>query len=180
MTTEEFRHPEYFTPFKKWIHWHPRLKSRVAELDTPDIDNVIHYFGDTEYTYIMLLEQKPWGVGRHFSQKDTQNIINQMLRHSQGKLVKTARGQKKVKYCGYHVINLSGSTPNDSEILWDGEKITEDELVEILRFERDPDNLNRLPERGKFPNQEEPSPITTEGKQLSLEETQEEELPADF
>jgi hypothetical protein len=50
-----------------------------------------------------------------------------------------------MRYYGSHVVQMSGDRPDQSDrLLWDGKEITEQLLVELLGFVRDPDKPTRF------------------------------------
>ena len=145
------------TPFSSWIRNHPGLESIRERLSVSDSDYWIHRYrahtdkvGERAVDSIMLVELKTHLADVPFAQRDTLHLVNQLLRKATlgpgGRrrhltLDGSRHGEKrKVRCFGVHVLQLSGNRPDNSEvILWDGKYLTEDLLVEVLRFERDPD-----------------------------------------
>jgi hypothetical protein len=101
----------------------------------------------------MLVELKCFSRGVPFAQRDTLDVIDQILRKA---TVKNGRRYpitindsrpgfrgmaRKARWLGVHVLVLSGDRPDCSdEIVWDSKaQIDEQTLIEILSFDRDPD-----------------------------------------
>lgn len=97
----------------------------------------------------MLLEVKTHEAEVRFAQRDTLFLVNQVLRKSsvvngRRRYVKcsspTVGETRYVRLFGVHVLRLSGEDPASSDqIVWDNTIISESMLVELLRFDRDPD-----------------------------------------
>lgn len=105
-----------------------------------DIDLVVHRHFPRDVQVVMLIEQKAFNAAVGFAQRDTYRILDQMLSRSNGVPVVTERGIKaKAYYAGWHVLTLSGKTPQQSDrILWDGKQIPFRVLVGLLSFKFDP------------------------------------------
>jgi hypothetical protein len=140
------------SPFSKWIRNHPDLDSIKERLCVQDQDYWIHQYrahhdriGSRAVDSLMCLETKTFSAGIRFAQRDTLFLIDQLLRTSRTgqRSYRRCRGPngevRIVRSFGVIPLCLSGSRPDDSEeILWNGRKINEPMLVELLRFERDP------------------------------------------
>ena len=162
MTTD--RRDGLDTPFGDWIRRHPGLKSIQERLSVSDSDYWIHRYrahtdkvGERAVDSIMLVELKTHLRDLPFAQRDTLVLVNQLLRmvsvRPDGRRRHvTLKGsnpgeRRRVRCFGVHVLQLSGDRPDRSEvILWDGKYLTEDFLVEVLRFERDPDYPMKTPD----------------------------------
>lgn len=145
------------TPFGGWIRSHPGLESIRDRISVSDSDYWIHRYrahtdkiGERAVDSIMLVELKTFMRDLPHAQRDTLHLVNQLLRKATvgpgGRrrhltLDGVRLGEKRRVRCfGVHVLQLSSSRPDNSDvILWDGKYMTEDLLVEVLRFERDPD-----------------------------------------
>ncbi len=134
-------------PLNDWIRHHPELDSAPDEaaLSIQNIDFVVHQYLvpnecslEYETVNLMLIEIKNYGAtNNNVAQNDTFSLIDQALwvTHRQRELLTTMRGRKYLVYHGFHCLQLSGLTPDDSEtMLWDGKSITTEQLIEILRF----------------------------------------------
>ena len=112
--------------------------------------------------HIMLVEIKTFSANVRYAQRDTLSVIDALLRlacsrHDKlGRLTRrpvritdgriSNRPTRIVRCFGVHLLELSSDRPDTSnEILWDKRTgITEQSLVELIRFERDPDAPHRL------------------------------------
>lgn len=166
MTTQ--RRDGSATPLDLWISQHPQLDSILARLSITDSDKWIHRYSvrrergvditdQASYLdHIMLLEIKTYGRDMPMAQRDTFDIVEQILRLatvSGGRrrtltIVDTRKGRvgqkRRVCWLGLHTLKLSGSTPDDSSTIWWDEKIiTADKLISLLRMEADPDAPNK-------------------------------------
>lgn len=146
------------TPFGDWIRRHPGLASIQERLSVSDSDYWIHRYrahtdkvGERAIDSIMLVELKTFMRDLPFAQRDTLALVNQLLRmvsvRPDGRrrhvILNGLRPgeRRKVRCFGVHTLQLSKDRPDNSDvILWDGKYLTEELLVEVLRFERDPDN----------------------------------------
>jgi hypothetical protein len=152
------RRDESDTPFGDWIRHHPGLDSIRERLCVTDSDYWIHRYrahtdkvGERAVDSIMLVEVKTNLRDVPFPQRDTLILVNQLLRRASKRPDSRRRhvvlkglqpGETRHVRCyGVHLLQLSGTRPNNSEvILWDRQYLTEELLVEILRFDRDPDH----------------------------------------
>lgn len=128
-------------------------------------------WSDRSVQYFMLLELKTFGADESLSQADTHSMFNQLMRTVAWRFQRGQSGrfpsghphnvrtvkvysqfsQAYVQVINYgkHTLKLSGSTPEDSDsISWDGKthtpngkKIDPELLVQILRFDLNPDSL---------------------------------------
>lgn len=152
------RHDAADSPFGDWIRHHPGLDSIRERLCVTDSDYWIHRYrahtdkvGERAVDSIMLVEVKTHLRDIPFAQRDTLQLVNQLLRQVSvrpdgRRRYVTLKGfqpgeSRRVRCYGVHLLQLSGSRPdNSTTILWDRLYLTEDYLVEILRFDRDPDH----------------------------------------
>ena len=152
------------TPFSNWVRAHPELDSVKDRLTLTDSDYWFHQYrahkdkvGERMLDSIMLVELKTFSKDASFSQRDTLNLVSQLLRlgcntkPSAGRQFGRRRivplkgsrpGEVRYVRCyGVHVLQLSGDSPtNSNRIVWDHVLIDEACLVGLLKFERDPDN----------------------------------------
>jgi len=158
MTSEE-------SPMERWIRKHKTLDSRNGIVRF-DIDILLHRFksvhdakGRRDIEFMMFIEVKTFSASLTDTQQDTLGLLNQLLRnrrpnmHSEprrqvpGQPAKAYSRMKKrdvpLRLLGGHLLQLSGSDPQNSEtILWDYKPINVETLVELMLFDRDPDNLD--------------------------------------
>jgi len=153
------------TPFGRWLREHPDLDARTSDLSATDSDMWVHKFrlrdergAKVAIDHLMLIEVKCFQAQVPFSQADTLNVIDLVLRmatikngHRRQVQVPDRRTgrtsvKRSVRWLGLHVLQLSGDRPDNSdEITWDGKYvISKTELVELLKFDRDPDHPKRF------------------------------------
>lgn len=146
--------------FSAWLRGHPGLDSIKNRLAITDSDFWIHQYrrpidriGARHVDNILLLELKTHGRDVPFAQRDTLWLIDQLRRQlckgpgnrRRHVLCNGPRGeQRRVRWFGVHVLVLSGSSPdNSSEMFWNGQRIDQDTLVSVLRFDNDPDQITK-------------------------------------
>lgn len=156
--------------FLEWIRSVPGLDSRRYLISVTDSDVWIHRFSNRKETFvpgnigkpliehIQLLEIKTFEADVPFAQRDTLSVIDLMLRkatvynHKRRpiSIPDTRFGRsgckRHARWLGCHLVQLSGDRPDNSDrIIWDGKhQITVDHLIELLRFDRDPDHPERF------------------------------------
>jgi len=118
--------------FSKWLYeevW-PWLEGTT---DIEDIDFVIFNYmtGD-----LMTLETKERKGVMGSAQRDTHNVLRQLLMLSSGATVHTKRGVRPIKYHGHHLLQFQNSTPDDGWVKLDGKYITKEQLITFLCFGR--------------------------------------------
>ena len=155
------------SPFSQWLRYHDGLPSRENKTQQgtsiADADYWIHKYrshtdkiGDRTIDSIMCVELKTFSAEVAFSLRDTLALVNHIFlqtsltKDGRIKVFKIRMGGevRTVKMYGYFVLRLQGSRPDDGGwITWNGRKINEKMLVEILRFDRDPRTLRIRSER---------------------------------
>lgn len=147
--------------FEDWTRTVPGLDSKEYQLSITDNDCWVHQFAKRKENSagiqqvienLMLVEVKTFGAQQPFAQRDTLDVINRILRKSSVRpngrryAVKIADSRhpgchRYVRWFGVHLLQLSSDRPDKSvEIIWNKLWISEQGLIEILRFERDPDH----------------------------------------
>lgn len=146
-----------------WIRNNEQLRSSDGFVFM-DKDLICHRFKTTHgrsFQCLMFVEFKSRGRDLNESQRDTMHLINQMFRTDRTTPTKiskphlanipdevysiAARSKVKVKGFGYHLVRLSGTTPDDSnKIIWDKREISKDDLIKLLRFDLNPDTLQQM------------------------------------
>jgi hypothetical protein len=108
---------------------------------------------------MMFIEVKTFSASLTNTQQDTLGLLNQLLRNRKSNMHSTPKRQVNnqppkvysrmkrreipLRLLGGHLLQLSGSCPESSErITWDYKPIDINTLVELMLFERDPDNLD--------------------------------------
>ena len=152
------------TMFGRWIRNNRELDSAKGYCVT-DQDYWIHRFkthGDRSFQCIMLVEIKTMGAELSAAQNDLLWIIDQIMRNRRDtptkKDTRTQAGMGVVKVrsviskrevvlkaFGVHVLTFSALGPDDSSwITWDKKQIDQETLTGLLRFDLDPDTLNKI------------------------------------
>lgn len=158
LTTEE-------SPMERWIRNHRQLDSKNGIVRF-DVDILLHRFktfrdlkGIRDIEFMMFIEVKTFNADLNRSQRDTLGILNQVLRNRRANMHSEPRrqiaGQPPKVYSkakqrdiplrmlGGHLLQLSGSDPDDSKLMrWDYQEIDKQTLVDLMLFDRDPDNLS--------------------------------------
>jgi hypothetical protein len=155
-------------PWNDWVRTHPDLDSVQESLSVQNRDIIVHRFSvprkekrrasvGQEFDQLMTVEVKTFNARADgFAQTDTFGVYDALLklatRRKDGRRIpKEIRDTRypgcvrKVRYLGHHVLQLSGDRPDTSDLIrWDGKVISATVLVEILRFDRDPDHPGNL------------------------------------
>ena len=151
--------------FSRWTREHHDLDARKDKLSVTDNDFWFHKYVSrnerftsplsTWIEWIMLVEEKSYSANVPYSQRDTLSIVDALMRAAsvkngrrRGVPVKDWRQpstKRIVRPLGVHVLRMSADRPDNSErMFWDSHPVTESELLELLRFERDPDYPSRM------------------------------------
>lgn len=121
-------------PFNAWV----RLNLRDAQsgLAVSDLDLVLFRW---DVGRLALAEVKTRGATVPFAQGDLLHVLDQLLAAGAAAgPVDTARGRRIVDYRGLYLVQLSGTTPEDSEqILVDGVPVTKEQLARLLNLEEE-------------------------------------------
>ena len=147
-------------PMMRWINEHPQLGSgpREAALSVQNLDGVIHQYlvfdrdgNNLHRNHIMLLETKSRMAKPGSCQQDTFRKLNRLLIEAPDVVVDSMfdrRGAEQVFYHGMHLLQLSQTTPDDSDTMyWDYKAITTEQLLLLLRFELDANTLQPREDR---------------------------------
>jgi len=150
---------------ERWIRNHDQLDSKNGIVRF-DVDILLHRFktfqdnkGVRDIEFMMFIEVKTFNADLTLSQRDTLGILNQFLRnrcqnmHSEPRRQITgqppkvySRAKQKeipIRMLGGHLLQLSGSNPDDGDCMyWDYRQIDKEMLVDLMLFNRDPDNLS--------------------------------------
>jgi hypothetical protein len=163
--TIERRDGKHQSLFLRWIRAVPGLDSKEYQISVTDNDLWIHRFSRrnekapaTLIEHLQLVEVKTFDASMPFAQRDTLQIVDQIIRRASVqnnrrwpiKIADHRIGRsgchRSVRWLGLHVLQLSADSPRNSDrIIWDGRHdITEAILIELLRFDRDPDSPFRF------------------------------------
>ena len=136
--TAPLRDPDRFTKFDVWVNTHPELHSKRQGLYVMDIDKVFFRYKIDAEVRVLLLEYKEHGAPFDQRQGEIITVLNQVLQYGAdgGITVSVLRGRKRFAYYGYHRLQMSGTTPDDSACMrWDGQHIDKPALIKLLRCE---------------------------------------------
>lgn len=167
MTTK--RRDSNESPFSEWLRNHPEIESNQKKMSVTDADIWFHRYSERNekkrkisadirdvIDFVMLVELKVNNADMTFAQRDTLSVIDAVLRESCSTVSAKRKnlkipdmrryGSERIVRCyGVHLLQLSGMRPQDSKIiLWDKKPICEEILIELLRFDRDPDNPRKF------------------------------------
>lgn len=151
------------TPFCAWIRQREDLNASRHSLTVNDTDLVLHKYktnvdsvGTRSLQLHMWVEIKTYGGMPSSTQRQTLFDYHQMLCDKRRKLVDSMspNSRRSVWHFGVYVLSLSGTTPDDSELIrWccfnkQGalveRVISRDDLVKILRFDVEPSGYKSI------------------------------------
>ena len=160
------RDPTFQPLFNQWLQRQPSLDSIRNCIAVTDCDLIIHQYSNRtekirfEYEisqdhskcvdHIMIVEIKTFLAQAPKSQRDTLYLMDALLREAGNKQgrrrfveVNDRRMNGFIRYVrcyGAHVLTLSGACPDSSDAMWwDNQPVDQAILLELLRFDRDPD-----------------------------------------
>lgn len=150
-------------PMMAWVRDHPELPSYSMNhgRSVNDVDFLIHQYmttvdssGTRELQFMMHIETKTRNGIPDESQKDTLHKEHVMKKGT--KWITNKRGRQQVRHHGVSILSMSGECPSTSNtISWgrfgDSEsceitfsQISEEQLLDLLTFQRDPDTFARI------------------------------------
>ena len=152
------------SPFYQWLRETRELDSREYQLSVTDGDAIVHRFSNRNerngvrplIEHMQIVEVKTFYADMPFAQKDTLQVLDLLVRKA---TVKRDRrypiripdqrsgrvGSRSVRWFGVHLLQMSSDRPDRSDrMIWDGKyDIDIQTLIELLRFDRDPDHPHR-------------------------------------
>lgn len=167
------------TPFERWMRNHPELDSTRAGIVRFDCDILLHRYltptdkkGVRDIQCVMFVEVKTFMGELTDSQQDTLSLFSQFLRNRKTNIHQKKRGKHVEEHTPYskaysnylgksvavwafggHLLQLSDVDPEKSHrIKWDYKAISVDCLIQLLRFEVDPDSLRPIDWRRRYSN----------------------------
>lgn len=168
------------TAFCRWMRKERALDSAEGVVRT-DLDHIIHRYQRNkvgrEFQTLMVVEVKERLAKPSASQRDTllhfgQYILNRtrnmhLPKHELRQFVAGAGvcklystiAKKEIlsRFYGVHLLQFSATNPDDSEkILWDGKQINPGTLIELLRMDLDPTDLQKMDLRDHHRKNREP------------------------
>lgn len=167
--TVEYRSGEEGSAFSRWVRSNPKLDSVAESMSITDGDYIFHKFfsrneknkpksfRSDEVDHFMIVELKIFDAHPSYAQRDTLDVMDQLLRKATINKVgvrRTVKIEEKryrrglerwVRFYGVHLLQLSSDEPTSSDtIRWDGKKISVEKLEDILRYHLDPDRPSKL------------------------------------
>lgn len=131
-----------------WTRSVPELDSRLGFNDS-DVDFVWHRYKGLPYHAMMLIEQKTYRKPMENNQRETLGFLGRMLHAYKTRRMLSMRNQSvEVRYFGYHLLEFERESPDDGRIWWNGQEITKQQLVQIMRFEIDPRSVGAKRQAG--------------------------------
>ena len=153
-------------PFSQWVRRHPDLDSSNG-YSAADPDVIWHKFRSErgrDFQLLMTIEVKTFGAQPSPAQRDTLSQWSQCARNRRSTPTKPARANPRqsgtgphktrslvtgkmvaLRNFGVHLLVFSRNDPDDSEwIEWDNQRITKAQLVQLLKFDVDPDTLRPM------------------------------------
>jgi hypothetical protein len=112
------RRDNHSTEFGLWLRNQPEIDSKLGYVAT-NIDYVWKNYKTDQW---MIIEEKRYGHQPRFYQQKIFDVLNWCCKHHP-------------KFYGVHVLVFENTRPDDGNIFWDGEAITKDDLLKILKFE---------------------------------------------
>jgi hypothetical protein len=159
------------TALERWIRNSEELDSRLKGIVRFDCDILLHRYkvvedkkSQRDIQCMMFIEAKTRGGKLTEAQRDTLSMFNQVLRnrHPNIHAIKHGRhAEARVPPCrcfsfvlrryvrlwlfGGHLLVMSHDAPDTSDWMeWDNKRIELGTLVQLLRFDRDPDTLRSI------------------------------------
>ncbi len=124
------RNDNHSTEFGLWLRRQKDINS--SRYDAQNLDFVWFAYRSG---WILLLEEKRYNSKQSFSQKDTHNIIHQMLELASGRIFDTVKGRRRISYKGYFLIQFEKTNPDDSSwIKINSESHTKEDLLFLLQY----------------------------------------------
>jgi len=123
------RNDKHSTEFGLWLREQKDINS--SKYDAQNLDFIWFAY---KAGWVLLLEEKRYNSSQSFAQKDTHNIVHQMLEFASGHIIDTAKGKRRIDYRGYFLIQFENTNPDDSDwIKINGKKHTKEDLLHLLQ-----------------------------------------------
>jgi len=164
------------TAFERWMRNHHGLRSEDGIVRF-DCDVLLHKYmmvsdkrSSRLIQCLMFIEVKTHSAGTTLAQRDTLSLFSQVLRNRRRNMHGDKKGLHatdhtpltvawsrlnkrniRLRMFGGHLLQLSGTDPeNSAHIAWDKKPIDLGMLVQLLRFEIDPDTLGVFDWRRRY------------------------------
>lgn len=127
--TSALRNPGRQTAFSDWLRALPGTLSS-ARFSNQNLDYVWHNYREN---WLILIEEKTHCADQDRAQRDTHNILDQLLRIASGSAVDTMRGRRVADYRGYYLLQFENTHPDDSDwMAINGQRAERADLLELL------------------------------------------------
>lgn len=144
------------SPCMNWFRNHPMLPS--TEWVQTDVDTILHRYkteidgiGSRRLQLFMHLEIKTRNGDLTASQRDTLWKTHRFLTRGNGTIVE---GDQTWHHFGVSILQLSGTTPDDSDVIWWGRfetdgtgikrRISPSKLLDVIHFDCHPNNFEPM------------------------------------
>ena len=97
------------TRFSDWIRV---ILDDSKNYDVENLDFIRFHYREG---WLITIEEKCYGASPSMAQKDTHNIISQMLMLSSGEAVNTLRGYRPIEYKGHYIVSFEKTHPANSD-----------------------------------------------------------------
>ena len=114
------RNDSHSTEFGLWLREQPEIDSKDGYLAT----NIDYLWRNYKTGLWMLIEEKRYNSQVKRWQKELFDLLNWCA-------------SKHPRYRGFHILQFENTGPDDGAVIWDGEYVTRDQLIQFLRFEPD-------------------------------------------
>jgi len=153
------------TDFERWMRSNKQLDSQNAGIVRFDLDILLHKYkqcidgkSTRDIQCMMFVEVKTFMAVPSQAQIDTLSILSDVMRNRKtninskhrrqvGGQIRKAKSkllgkEVTIKLYGGHLLQLDGTSPENSSVLmWDYKPIDSLMLMQLLRFDRDPDRI---------------------------------------
>lgn len=175
------------TAFERWMRGQEQLDSSLGIVRF-DLDVLVHRYmthtdkrGCRDLQLLMGIEVKTHGGELRLTQQDSFSMLSQVMRNRKKNVHRDKRGRHAkdrnppckvwshilrrdvaLRLYGMHLLELSGDDPDDSvSIAWDKKPIKRQDLIDVLRFDIDPDTLDLPDWRRRYSAFSEPTLFAT-------------------
>lgn len=121
------------TKFSDWIR---SVLNDSGTYDVQNLDFIRFHYRDG---WLITVEEKQYGYQSSEAQRDTHNIVAQLLFVASGSKVKTWRGVRPIYYKGHYVIAFEKTNPEDSQWVRINGKLYDNPSKVVFELFKDPD-----------------------------------------
>jgi hypothetical protein len=110
--------------FSGWIR---RTLTSAKGFTVFDVDFI---FRDYERKLLQMVEVKTHGADLSTMQRIALGELALILQNG----IQHSSAQNGWRWCGFHVLRFEGTSPANGKIMWDGQLVSEKQLVELLEM----------------------------------------------